>query len=542
MSGVQFDRFGALWLGGVELLRTTTPEPDTGVAPGVHWHVEKDVTDYGAVFSARPGSVNVTVAIPNVVNPTYTGIEYVRATLTFYSSVVTCAAAATASTAPPASGVVTVIPLADPTADPWTITAITMPNISLKHTVRVPVAAAGRVSQAFVDVYVTNHGGSEEFWYTTGASYRELNLYIDGCLAGAFYPFPVIYSGGVNPLLWRPMTSVLTLNVPAYRLDVTPFAGLLNDGKPHSYEFYVRDADPVGVWYVDPVLVLRLQPAGLPKLSGGLASCHSYMPRDPARTVTVVNTTTPAGRRTTGHFEFSVQGHLSDGTDTTVSAKLDSTNFNSAGNLLASRERWSSSSLAAVGVAVDDANDVGDLTTGSMGLKTTVTTEGRGGRHTVRRAVHTYPYRVLDTSRDDSKGTHTFLLNATVNITRQRSEIFEGAGLVAPTELAWELGINASGQYNRSETNHSLINLEANDSNERYTLSVQGGLAGGQDDNDGGAVSADDVTAGHACFSRTLHAQSGHVRSEVALESQCRGIPKGLRVCGSDLCGFFAAP
>jgi len=43
VAGVQFDRYGALWLGGFELLRLTTPEPSPD---GISWHVEKDVTDY----------------------------------------------------------------------------------------------------------------------------------------------------------------------------------------------------------------------------------------------------------------------------------------------------------------------------------------------------------------------------------------------------------------------------------------------------------------------------------------------------------------
>ena len=84
--------------------------------------------------------------------------------------------------------------------------------------------------------------------------------------------------------------------------------------------------------------------------------------------------------------------------------------------------------------------------------------------------------------------THTFLLNATVNISRGRAESFSApwqprAGGTPPTEgkptlgaragtrtLEWELGINSHGEYNRSETNHTQINREANDSTERYAL------------------------------------------------------------------------
>ena len=53
VAGVQFDRFGALWFAGVELLRTTTPEPATGIRAGTHWDIEHDVTDYARLFTAK---------------------------------------------------------------------------------------------------------------------------------------------------------------------------------------------------------------------------------------------------------------------------------------------------------------------------------------------------------------------------------------------------------------------------------------------------------------------------------------------------------
>jgi hypothetical protein len=42
------------------------------------------------------------------------------------------------------------------------------------------------------------------------------------------WPFPYVYTGGVNPLLWRPITAIDTLDIPAYHVDLTPFAGLLD--------------------------------------------------------------------------------------------------------------------------------------------------------------------------------------------------------------------------------------------------------------------------------------------------------------------------
>ena len=48
--GVRFDRFGALWLGGVELLRTTTPEPPGPGVPGIAWSVRAECILFSSVI------------------------------------------------------------------------------------------------------------------------------------------------------------------------------------------------------------------------------------------------------------------------------------------------------------------------------------------------------------------------------------------------------------------------------------------------------------------------------------------------------------
>ena len=41
-------------------------------------------------------------------------------------------------------------------------------------------------------------------------------------------------TGGIDPLLWRPIPGVQTLNFLPYRVDLTPFAGALSNGQPHQ--------------------------------------------------------------------------------------------------------------------------------------------------------------------------------------------------------------------------------------------------------------------------------------------------------------------
>ncbi len=44
--------------------------------------------------------------------------------------------------------------------------------------------------------------------------YREVQLYIDGAFAGFVTPYPVIFTGGINPLLWRPAANYGTFDQP----------------------------------------------------------------------------------------------------------------------------------------------------------------------------------------------------------------------------------------------------------------------------------------------------------------------------------------
>jgi hypothetical protein len=79
VKGRQYDRLGYLDIGGVQVFRTSTPEPSQD---GINWSVEKDVTEYEKTLSSAQ---SVDMLIGNVVNDTYTGILDVKVTLTFYA-------------------------------------------------------------------------------------------------------------------------------------------------------------------------------------------------------------------------------------------------------------------------------------------------------------------------------------------------------------------------------------------------------------------------------------------------------------------------
>lgn len=88
-------------------------------------------------------------------------------------------------------------------------------------------------------------------------------------MVGAVWPFPVIYTGGINPLFWRPAAAIGAFNLPTYDLELTPFVGLLVDGNNHTISMRVENA--IGSWPVDANLHLWLDPK-TSQTSGGLLS------------------------------------------------------------------------------------------------------------------------------------------------------------------------------------------------------------------------------------------------------------------------------
>ncbi|WP_243048432.1 peptide-N4-asparagine amidase [Dyella sp. RRB7] len=234
-AGRQYDRTATLWLGGVNLYFGTTQEPSAAVAPS--WHVERDLTDY-ATLLRRAGQGQAIIG--NVVNSTYTGVIHGTARLLFYPA----SAQVRAADVPDA-----VYPLgSDPVGSTTTLNS---PTDTLARTLSLP----RNVERAYLDVFTQSQSG-DEFWYTCvpnayaaqvqecgGGNFREAEISIDGQPAGVAPVYPWIYTGGIDPYLWRPTPGVQTLDFMPYRVDLTPFAGQLSDGNPHEVALQVAGAN-----------------------------------------------------------------------------------------------------------------------------------------------------------------------------------------------------------------------------------------------------------------------------------------------------------
>ncbi|WP_236053183.1 peptide-N4-asparagine amidase [Streptomyces musisoli] len=247
VKGRQYDRLGYLHVGGVEILRTSTPEPSPD---GIEWHVEKDVTRYSDTFRSAQ---DVEMLIGNVVDDTYTGVIDVHVTLTFYAG------------RPQAPVPDRVLTLADTSAGP----TLTTPRNS---------------ERIVAEVYATGSGGGcEEFWYLTVADpapysckadrgpYREVQISVDGKLAGIAAPFPNVWTGGwSNPFLWYVLPAPRAFDVRPIEYDLTPFAGLLNDGRPHRVEVSVVGVPAGQPGWSAPVNVLVWRDAHRAHVPGAL--------------------------------------------------------------------------------------------------------------------------------------------------------------------------------------------------------------------------------------------------------------------------------
>eukprot|EP01043_Picozoa_sp_COSAG02_P009358 COSAG02_NODE_316_length_24889_cov_9.418556_6_plen_526_part_00 len=419
VGGVQFDRYGGLWFDGVELLRTTTPEPATGVDHGgTHWSIEKDITDYAYLFAhAIVGATNASLTIPNTVTDVYTGTLYIRVTVTFQM------ADATATAVPPI-----ILPLLDPTASPWSITGLTNTSKPLHRPFALSSAHAGKVKRLYLDIFLSNHGGSEEFWYQTDSAYREINVFVDGCLAAAFYPAVVVYTGGICPLLWRPLVSLLALDIPAYRIDITAFAGLINDGAAHTFSFNVIDGDPPkssGVWYIDPVLIVDLELQDTDARYSGSVDPSTCLSPSAAAAKRNVKVDKERGS-TVGSMEFLVSGTNTRHTSIQVD-EMDAHDSLQKPNHDELQTYSHSYTLEA-----DNVQPTDGVVSGMMSTIVKTATNGDGQVRSQKSETpyvedkQIWRYSVADDSSFDKRGG-TFLLKAKVNLTKERSKMIRHA-------------------------------------------------------------------------------------------------------------------
>jgi hypothetical protein len=260
IDGAQYDRFGFIHLGQVELLRFTTPEPPHHA---INWHVEKDVTSYSSLFSSQEMK-KFTVQLDNSISKKLNGVYRLNATLTFYMP-------DKEFPAQPQPRLIKTISSGDAKQPYFSLVSPTA--VEAATTLELPT----NITRAILEIYATPHD-LEEFWYLPGgnvAPYRELQIYIDGKLAGIAWPFPYIYTGGFNPHYWTPITAINALNIPPYSVDITPFAGILNksSGAVNKHRISIKLNVMPSNWLIDANLLIDTD-TKLETVTGQITRCN----------------------------------------------------------------------------------------------------------------------------------------------------------------------------------------------------------------------------------------------------------------------------
>jgi Peptide N-acetyl-beta-D-glucosaminyl asparaginase amidase A len=316
-EGIQYDRTANIWLGPVNIYFGTTSEPDPSDAR--NWHIERDLTDYSSLFTT---SQIGTVDLFNIYNKTYNGALHGSATLYFYPP-------ASRQTAPVTADQV----IGFSSGAPGSVQTVALDTTgqccqsSFGETLTFPT----NVQALYFDVFAQSQH-NDEFWYTCvpnnvagelescdNTAFRETEITIDGTPAGVAPVYPWIFTGGIDPFLWIPIPGVQTLNFQPYRVNLTPFASMLDDGNPHTISLSVYNAED---WFSATATLLVYLDHGSTVVSGGVTQ-NTLTPPSPSITETIhtprSGNLTGTVKTSSGHnFEISGYVNTSAGVVTTT--------------------------------------------------------------------------------------------------------------------------------------------------------------------------------------------------------------------------------
>jgi hypothetical protein len=321
-AGVQFDRTGQVFLGGVNIYFGTTAEPLQNETDT--WHVERDLSDYSSLFRT---SQTGYASLGNLVNSTYTSIIYGTFKLEFYQ-------ADFANPAPVTADIVSPVQSSGNSSFQLYSSAPVTQSFTLPR----------NVERAYLDV-VAQSQNDEEQWFLCvpnsiagpledcgNTAFREVEITVDGKPAGVAPVYPWIYTGGLDPFLWIPIPGVQTLNLVPYRVDLTPFAATVDDGQPHTVGVAVYNAYS---YFTVTAQLLAFEDHGRNQLTGALTADTLTAP-NPTVTNTVNLDSNGLGSGTvtvTNSHNFKISGYVNTShgrVETTVEQQV---NFNSVGQI-----------------------------------------------------------------------------------------------------------------------------------------------------------------------------------------------------------------
>jgi Peptide N-acetyl-beta-D-glucosaminyl asparaginase amidase A len=468
--GVQFDRTGQLFLGDVNIYFGTTAEPLQSQTDT--WHVERDLTDYSALFRTPQTGY---ASLGNIIGEDgLNSIIFGTFKLEFYPANFINPAPKTADV---------VLPLPDNANGS---VALNNANPELTQTFTLPT----NVESAYLDV-IAQSQNEEEQWFLClpnsvasslgdcgNTAFRQVNVSIDGTPAGIAPVFPWIYTGGVDPGLWIPIPGVQTLNLLPYRVDLTPFAGVLSNGQPHTIGVTVYNAFE---YFSTVATLLVYEDHGSKKVTGEVTENTLTAPNPVVVNNVVFDASGDAsgGATVTSKQSFTIAGFVNTSHGRVSTKIAESVDFSNAQTVISTATQFGQ----------------GAVQTSTVNAKTTTQT---GPLVTSKETSVSYPFNINFLETVETNGNIGQVSTVSQNFLRSESETFEGFPIFQ-SSASNELTSGDTATFVASPTGFSLGPNSGQTSKQTYIFKDSLGN----------------------CYSRTLTAANNELTA-VADQKECR--------------------
>lgn len=436
--GVQFDRTGQIFFNGVEIYFGTTAEPLQTLADT--WHVESDLTDYTSLFTKAQSGYAI---LGNIVGADgLNSIIFGTFNLEFYEADQENPAPRTADL---------VLPIQDNGNSSFQINSS---NTEVVQSFTLP----NNIESAYLDVVAQSQNQEEQWFFCVpnsiagplfdcgNTAFREVEISVDGNPAGAAPVYPWIYTGGLDPGLWVPIPGVQTLNLRPYRVNLTPFAGTLNDGKPHTVGVSVYNAYS---YFTVTAQLLVYEDHGSSEVTGAVTENTLTAPNPSvSNTVTLDSNGFGSGEVTVSNTDnFTIAGYVNTSHGRVETKIEEQLAFNSVANITSTATAY-----------IQD-----NVNTSTTRIKTTT---WEGPFFTTQETYFSYPITVNYNQQVQSNGNITVQTSIDQKYAREETDTLEGfpvfhssvSNEVTPTDTAlfvltangYELGQN-SGQSSKQK-------------------------------------------------------------------------------------------
>jgi hypothetical protein len=333
-AGIQFDRSVIMFMGDTDIYYGTTPEPLQTAANT--WHVERDLTDYSAALTtAQQGLINLANCTTDCSPPYNTflnGVFTVSADIEFYPPDPTDHSGLFRGETPNV-----VLPLVGTNSSG----GANLPQYLYKPTDQLATTFTfpRNIARIYLDV-VAQSQSTDEQWYACfpndlssinllfgcgNTDFRETEITIDGQPAGIAPVSPWVYTGFL-PDQWVPIPAAQTLDFVPYRVNLTPFAGLLDDGNPHTVALSVFNND---FYFGTTGTLLLYLDHGSTQLTGAVTKDTLTAPT-PVVTENLQGTSTVTGTiGVTSNRHFTITGYVNTSHGKVTTSVFGQQNFSS---------------------------------------------------------------------------------------------------------------------------------------------------------------------------------------------------------------------